>query len=40
MASGGDIDRAKKFCHPDFYIWTEGGMADEVGSALLRAAAA
>jgi cardiolipin synthase len=40
MASGGDIDRAKKLCHLEFYIWTEGGMADEVGSALLRAAAA
>jgi cardiolipin synthase len=35
-----DIDRAKKFCHLEFYIWTEGGMADEVGAALLRAAAA
>ena len=33
-----DIDRAKKFCHLEFYIWTEGGMADEVGAALLRAA--
>jgi len=32
-----DIDRAKKFCHLEFYIWTEGGMADEVGAALLRA---
>jgi cardiolipin synthase len=33
-----DMDRAKKFCHLEFYIWTEGGMADEVGAALLRAA--
>jgi len=33
-----DIDRAKRFCHLEFYIWTEGGMADEVGTALLRAA--
>ena len=33
-----DIDNAKKFCHLEFYIWTEGGMADEVGAALLRAA--
>ncbi|CAB1061571.1 Cardiolipin synthase, bacterial type ClsA [Olavius sp. associated proteobacterium Delta 1] len=33
-----DIDRAEKFCHLEFYIWTEGGMADEVGAALLRAA--
>ena len=33
-----DIDRAKRFCHLEFYIWTEGGLADEVGTALLRAA--
>jgi cardiolipin synthase len=33
-----DIDRAGRFCHLEFYIWTEGGMADEVGAALLRAA--
>jgi cardiolipin synthase len=33
-----DIDNAKKFCHLEFYIWTEGGMADDVGAALLRAA--
>jgi cardiolipin synthase len=33
-----DIDRAKRFCHLEFYIWAEGGMADEVGAALLRAA--
>lgn len=33
-----DIDNAKKFCHLEFYIWTEGGKADEVGAALLRAA--
>ena len=33
-----DIDRAKRFCHLEFYIWTEGGKADEVGAALLRAA--
>jgi cardiolipin synthase len=33
-----DIDRSKRFCHLEFYIWTEGGMADEVGAALLRAA--
>jgi cardiolipin synthase len=33
-----DIDRAKRFCHLEFYIWTEGGIADEVGAALLRAA--
>ena len=33
-----DIERAEKFCHLEFYIWTEGGLADEVGAALLRAA--
>ena len=33
-----DIDRARRFCHLEFYIWTEGGLTDEVGSALLRAA--
>jgi cardiolipin synthase len=33
-----DIDRAEKFCHLEVYIWTEGGLADEVGAALLRAA--
>jgi cardiolipin synthase len=33
-----DIDRAKRFCHLEFYIWAEGGMADEVGAALLKAA--
>jgi cardiolipin synthase A/B len=32
-----DIDTAKRFCHLEFYIWTEGGMADEVAAALLRA---
>jgi cardiolipin synthase len=33
-----DIDRAKRFCHLEFYIWAEGGMADEVAAAVLRAA--
>ena len=33
-----DIERARRFCHLAFYNWTEGGMADEVGEALLRAA--
>jgi len=33
-----DIDNAKRFCHLEFYIWTEGGMTNEVGDALLRAA--
>jgi cardiolipin synthase len=34
----GDIEAAKKFCHLEFYIWNEGGLADEVATALLRAA--
>jgi len=34
----GDIDRARRHCHLEFYIWTEGGVADEVAAALLRAA--
>ncbi|MFC1580794.1 cardiolipin synthase [Thermodesulfobacteriota bacterium] len=33
-----DIDSASRFCHLEFYIWTEGGMADQVGEALIRAA--
>ncbi len=33
-----DIDGAQTFCHLEFYIWREGGRADEVGAALLRAA--
>jgi cardiolipin synthase len=33
-----DIDNAKRFCHLEFYIWTEGGLADEVAAALVRAA--
>ena len=33
-----DIDNAERFCHLEFYIWAEGGMADEVGAALLKAA--
>jgi cardiolipin synthase len=33
-----DIDRARHFCHMEFYIWNEGGMADEVCDALMRAA--
>lgn len=32
-----DIDGANRFCHLEFYIWNEGGIADEVGEALLRA---
>ena len=33
-----DIDGANQFCHLEFYIWNEGGIVDEVGEALLRAA--
>jgi cardiolipin synthase len=33
-----DIDRARHFCHLEFYIWNEGGTADEVCEALIRAA--
>ena len=33
-----DIDRARHFCYMEFYIWNEGGTADEVCSALIRAA--
>ncbi|MCA1685787.1 MAG: phospholipase D-like domain-containing protein, partial [Planctomycetia bacterium] len=34
-----DIDRARSTCHLEFYIWADGGSADEVAEALLRAAA-
>ncbi len=33
-----DIDQARHFCHLEFYIWSEGGTADEVCEALIRAA--
>ena len=33
-----DINRAKHTCHMEFYIWNEGGTADEVCEALIRAA--
>jgi cardiolipin synthase len=32
------VDRAKSTCHLEFYIWNEGGSADEVCEALIRAA--
>ncbi len=32
-----DIDKAKRTCHLEFYIWNAGGTADEVGEALVRA---
>jgi cardiolipin synthase len=34
-----DIDAAQKSCYLEFYIWAEGGLADEVAQAVLRAAA-
>jgi len=34
-----DIDAARRSCQMVFYIWYQGGVADEVGEALLRAAA-
>jgi cardiolipin synthase len=33
-----DVDAAERTCHFEFYIWNEGGLADEVAEALLRAA--
>ena len=33
-----DIDEARQTCHLEFYIWAEGGLANEVGEAVLRAA--
>jgi cardiolipin synthase len=32
-----DIDAAKTSCDLEFYIWSDGGRADEVGEALTRA---
>jgi len=33
-----DIDTARSTCHLQFYIWHEGGTADEVAAAVIRAA--
>ncbi|MBK9121001.1 MAG: cardiolipin synthase [Phycisphaerales bacterium] len=33
-----DIDAARHTCHIVMYIWSEGGLADDVAEALLRAA--
>jgi cardiolipin synthase len=33
-----DIDRARQSCDLEFYIWSPGGRADEVGAAVIRAA--
>lgn len=32
-----DIDSARRTCHLEFYIWNEGGAADEVAEALIKA---
>ena len=32
-----DIDQARRSCHLGFYIWNEGGRADDVMDALVRA---
>lgn len=32
-----DIEQAQSICHLEFYIWHEGGKADEVAEALIRA---
>ena len=32
-----DIDGARRTCHLEFYIWEPGGLADQVGEALIRA---
>src|SRR5215510_8128681 len=32
-----DIDDAKTTCHLEFYIWHNGGVADELAEALIRA---
>jgi cardiolipin synthase len=34
-----DIDKATRTCHLEFYIWHVGGLANEIGEALLRATA-
>jgi cardiolipin synthase len=34
-----DIDQARRSCDLEFYIWSGGGLADELGEALLRASA-
>ena len=34
----GDIERARHRCHLEFYIWSAGGLADDVAEALGRAA--
>jgi cardiolipin synthase A/B len=33
-----DLERAERFCHMEFYIWNEGGTADDVCEAVIRAA--
>ncbi len=38
LALIGDIDAARRTCHLEFYIWSDGGRADDVAEALMRAA--
>ncbi len=33
-----DVDAAQRTCHMVFYIWNNGGLADQVSEALIRAA--
>ena len=33
-----DIEQAKDFCFLEFYIWEEGGLADDIAAAVVRAA--
>jgi cardiolipin synthase len=33
-----DIEQARHTCHLEFYIWSMGGVANELGQALMRAA--
>lgn len=32
-----DINRAERTCHMEFYIWSEGGLADDIAEALVGA---
>ncbi len=34
-----DVDRATRSVHLEFYIWSDGGLVDELAEALMRAAA-
>ncbi len=32
-----DVESARRTCHLEFYIWSDGGLADELAEAVLRA---